>query len=282
MFDIFKEEGKAAAIATTTAPATNVFVISVGGSVFFEEKPLTAAIAKFGEVINSLFGEGYKFVLVIGGGKICRKYAASAKALGASNFVQDEIGIAVTTLNAKIFIEAIENSHHSVLKDINKAKEIVDSGKVAVYGGLMPGITTDAVAALIAESLNAAFINLTNVRGVYSQDPKKHRSAKFFPELSYDKLISLMKLAESKPAQNIVLDLPCCFILKRSKIRAIVLKGSDLANFEAAIRGGEFKGTIIQEPEKEEKPAIKTEEEPEEEAEEEEDFSEENVEEMDL
>ncbi len=278
MFDMFKD--KVSEETKAVSSPTNIFVISVGGSVFFEEKPLTSAIVKFGETINSLSAEGYKFVLVVGGGKICRRYVASAKALGASNFVQDGIGIAVTRLNARIFIEAISNTYPVVLKDINKVKEVIDSGKIAVFGGLMPGITTDAVAAIIAESLNATFINLTNVRGIYSQDPKKYRGAKLFPELTYDKLISLMKLAESKPAQNIVLDLPCCLILKRSKIKGIVLKGSDLANFEAAIRGGEFKGTIIQEPEPEEKkPETEIEEEPEEE---EEDFSEENVEEMDL
>lgn len=245
MFDMFKEEEKKEA---SPSASPNTFVISIGGSVIIDEKPNTAQIAKFAEVINNLVREGNKFILVVGGGKVARSYAAAAKTLGANNYVQDELGIRITRANAMLLIQALDNAHREVLTEVKKAGEVIDTGKVAVFGGLMPGFTTDAVSALIAESLGATFINLTDVDGVYSTDPKGSRTAKFFPEISYDKLIALMKLSESKPGQNLVLDLPACLILKRSSIRTIVMGGEDLANFEAAVRGGEFNGTVIEEP----------------------------------
>lgn len=255
VFDIFnQEEDKPERQETSrySQPASyssgNVFVISVGGSVFAEKKPDAALLGKFANTINSMHREGYRFVLVTGGGKVARDYAAAAKSLGAGNFMQDELGIAVTRVNAKLLIAALEDVHEEVLTNINDAKKIIDSGKIPVYGGLIPGFTTDAVSALLAESLNATFINLTNVDGVYSSDPKHSRNAKFFPELSYEKLISLMKLHGSKPGQNLVLDLPCCLILKRSNLRALVMNGTDLSNFESAVRGGEWEGTTIYEP----------------------------------
>ncbi|MFH1587322.1 MAG: UMP kinase [Candidatus Diapherotrites archaeon] len=221
------------------------YVISVGGSILIDQKPDYLMIAKFAESINKLSDEGYRIVLVVGGGKVCRNYVAAAKSLGANNFQLDELGITITRANASLLLPVINNAHKAVLTEVNQARPVLDVGKIPVFGGLHPGITTDAVAALLAEALDGIFINLTNVDGVYSMDPKKHPHAKFYDEIAYNELISLMKLGESKPAQNLVLDLPCCLILKRSKLKGMVMNGTDLDNFEAAIRGGEFKGTVI-------------------------------------
>lgn len=228
-----------------TITASKTYVVSVGGSLIAKEKPDVALIGKLAEKINMLQKEGYRFVIVVGGGKVCRNYIAAAKALGASNFIADSIGIAVTRINAMLMIQALDNAYPNVLTEVEKSKPILDSGKIPVYGGLLPGITTDCVAALIAEFLKAEFVNLTNVDGIYSSDPKTNPNAKFYPEITYDRLIALMKLAESKPGQNVVLDLPSCLILKRSKIPAIILNGNDLENFVSAIRGYEYRGTRI-------------------------------------
>lgn len=226
-------------------PSTT-YVISVGGSILIDQKPNYSMIAKFAESINRLSDEGYRIVLVVGGGKVCRNYVAAAKSLGANNFQLDELGITITRANASLLIPVINNAHKAILTEVNQARPVLDVGKIPVFGGLHPGITTDAVAALIAEALDGIFINLTNVDGIYSMDPKKHPHAKFYEKIPYNELISLMKLGESKPAQNLVLDLPCCLILKRSKLKGMVMDGTDLDNFKAAVRGGEFKGTVIE------------------------------------
>lgn len=258
LFKIFEDNEESAEETPTTSSMaepvesltfSKTVVVSIGGSLIIKEKPDVAIIGKLAEKINSLHERGYRFVIVIGGGKVCRNYIASAKALGASNFIADSVGIAVTRLNAMLMIQALDNAYPEVLTDVLKAKSILDSGKIPVYGGLLPGITTDCVAALIAEYLNAEFINLTDVDGIYSADPKTNPNAKFYPEITYDRLLALMKLAESKPGQNLVLDLPACLILKRSKVPALILNGNDLDNFVAAVEGGEFRGTRIVERE---------------------------------
>ncbi len=228
-----------------SAPARETFVISVGGSVFIQDKPNAALLAKFGETIDSLHREGYRFALVIGGGKIGRSYIAAAKGIGATNYAMDEIGIALTQVNARLLIEAIESSHKEVLAKVADAKAVIDQGKIPVFGGLLPGITTDAVAALVAESLGANFINLSNVDGIYSSDPKHNSRAKFYESLSHTRLLSLLQVAESKPGQNIVLDIPAALILKRSSIHSIFIDGNDLPNFESAVRGSDFRGTVV-------------------------------------
>jgi len=243
MFDMFKDKGESS--PSSPSAATDTFVVSVGGSLFFGKKANTSLIAKLSETISNLQREGYKFVLVAGGGELAREYVAAAKNLGATNFEQDMVGIQVTRLNAKLLAKSIENAHDEVLTKVEDSKKILDAGKIPVFGGLLPLLTTDSVGALIAEYLNATFVNLTNVDGIYSMDPKKNSRATFFPEINYTKLMSLMKLAGSKPGQNLVLDLPCCLILRRSNLKAIVVNGEDLSNFEAAIKGEEFQGTVV-------------------------------------
>lgn len=235
--------------SSCTASYRKVFVLSAGGSILVTEKPKTTFIAKFSETINELMNEGFGFCIVVGGGKIARSYVAAAKTFGADNFSLDELGIQASRLNAMLLIQTLEKAHPSVQTDVNKAEEILAAGKIPVFGGLIPGFTTDTVAALLAEKLHCDFINLTNVDGIYSADPEHNPRAKFFPEIGYEKLLSLIRLSESKPAQNVILDLPCCMILKRSKIQGIVLDGNDLANFKAALRGEDFKGTVISEKE---------------------------------
>jgi uridylate kinase len=246
MFEIFNQEQDKEPAKAPPQP-TKLCSVSIGGSVLIEEKPNAAKIAKFAASINKLSGEGYKFVLVLGGGKVCRNYQATAKSMGGSNYFLDEIGIMVSRLNATLLTNVIDNAFPTVLTSIPDAMAVLGQGKTPILGGLLPGITTDAVAALAAEAMQGSFINLSNVDGVYSSDPRKSSHAKFYPELSYDRLISIIQLAEAKPGQNIVLDLTAALILKRSKIRAVFLNGADLENFEAAVRGGEFKGTVVSE-----------------------------------
>ena len=61
----------------------NVFVLSIGGSVIANGRPDAGKIAELCSCINELVREGYKFVLVVGGGKPGREYIAAAAELGA-------------------------------------------------------------------------------------------------------------------------------------------------------------------------------------------------------
>jgi len=154
------------------------FVLSVGGSVFFSDKLRAPEIAKFCEVINELKREGFEFVIVVGGGRVARVYQAGAKALGANNFDLDEVAIQITRANAMLFTYIIDNAWKEVLIDPKQAENVLLLGKTPVFGGFTPGQTTDAVGATIAEMMNAEFINLSNVDGIYSADPNKEPSAK--------------------------------------------------------------------------------------------------------
>lgn len=225
-----------------------IFAVSVGGSVIFRGgRPDAEKISAIASAINSLAGRGCKFAVIVGGGRVARDYVSAAKNLGASCPTQDTLGICITRANAMLFIEALENAHPAVLTESMQAHSVIDAGKIAVFGGMKPGMTTDGVGALVAEALGhgTIFINLTNVDGVYTADPRKDKSAKLVGHLGYDELIRIVSVAEHRPGQNMVLDISCCRTLKRAKIPALVLNGSRLVNFEKALRGEKFRGTVV-------------------------------------
>lgn len=223
----------------------DIFVVSIGGSVLLGEGIFSEKVSAVADSISRLHNESYKFVLVVGGGPVCRDYLTAAKELGTNNFFMDELAIKITRVNATLLIAGLEKAYPEVLTHIGSAKELIDAGQIPVYGGLLPGATTDFVAALLAESLNAKFINLSNVDGIYSSDPSKNKRAKMYSELDYNQLMKLVASAESKPGQNLIIDLPACNILRRSEIKSLFLNGNDLENFESAVRGNSFTGTVV-------------------------------------
>lgn len=251
IFDMFREPSDAHSSAYSPSTAISpgsTFVLSIGGSVVCDKGPNAPAISKLAMLVDELHNEGKKVAVVVGGGKTARDYIAAAKALGANNFLLDMAAIKATRQNAQLLIDSMQNSYPEVLTDIIKARDVIMRGKVPVFGGLIPGFTTDTVAALVAEFLGGTFVNVSNVDGVYNLDPKKSRSAKRYEKMSYNTLLRLIFGSDQRrPGENVVLDLFTCMILRRSKIKAIVVSASDINNVKAAIHGESFEGTVIEE-----------------------------------
>jgi uridylate kinase len=254
MFEIFNEEKKdgeteitrpSSSTASHYPALSDVFVISLGGSVLVQNKPDLDSIRAVSQALNELVSMGKKIVVVVGGGKVCREYVNAAKELGANNFEQDELGIRITRANASLLTHTIDSAFPEVLTEIKKAREVLSGGKTPVFGGLMPGFTTDAVAALLAEYLNATFVNLSNVDGIFTADPNAYPTARLYHELSYDRLLEILTQNAMKPGQNLILDLPAAMVLKRSSLTAFFLNGQNLENLKAALQGLSFTGTIV-------------------------------------
>jgi uridylate kinase len=222
------------------------FVVSIGGSSIISDKPDAKLIRNICDTISKLHSQGYNFALVVGGGKIAGDYVNAARELGANNFILDEIGIHVTRLNARLVIQSLEKAHHEVLTELKHSRDIIAQGKIPIFGGMIPGYTTDSVAALLAELLHATFINLSNVKGIFDSDPKSNPEAKMFSKMNYAELLSILSAFENKPRQNLILDVPCALILKRSKIKSLVLEAHNTVNLENAIKGKKFDGTTIE------------------------------------
>ena len=177
-------------------------------------------------------------VIVAGGGKIARHYISHARSSGADESTLDELGIEVSRLNAKLLIYAMQDKAYphppTNLKEVAHA---VDSGLIVITGGLHPGQSTNATAALIAEKIRASFfLNATDVDGIYDSDPNKNKNAKKFKRVELRKLRNLLVRQESIAGGYDLMDIVALKVIERSKIKTRILK-ADIKTLERAIKG---------------------------------------------
>jgi uridylate kinase len=176
-------------------------------------------------------------VVVAGGGKIARHYINIARGFGLDEASLDIIGIEVSRLNARLLIAALGDLHAypDVPKDLEQASKATTSGKIVVTGGLHPGQSTNATAALIAEKVKASkFLNATDVDGIYDSDPNRNKKAKLFNEIAIKKCIEILGTENSAAGAYELMDIVALKVIERSKIPTIVLR-SEPANIMNAI-----------------------------------------------
>ncbi len=220
-------------------------VVSVGGSVLAHElRP--EKFKSYAAVLKELSKKNTVFI-VTGGGQAARDYIRAARELGADEATCDLIGIELTRLNARLLITALgESAYHEPPLDYKQAKNASLGGRIVVMGGVSPGHTTDAVAAILAEYVGAELlINATSIDGVYTGDPKKNRGAKKFKTMTPKQLIEVVMETEMLAGANSPIDLLAAKVIERSNIKTIVLSGEDPRNIVDAVNG-KHRGTVIE------------------------------------
>jgi uridylate kinase len=225
-------------------------VISLGGSILIPSLEENR-IKEYVPVLEEIAGHHRLFVVVGGGGE-ARRYITVARDLGIDEGTSDEIGILITRLNANLLIAALgDRAYPKVAESHAEAKKYAESHKIVVMGGITPGQTTDAVAAVLAERVGASvFINVTSVDGIYSSDPKKDKKAQRYETLTPAQLLAIVGGNALTAGSNTVLDIVAARVVERSHIPLVVLDGREPRNLSRAIRTGEFTGTVVSEKKK--------------------------------
>jgi uridylate kinase len=153
-------------------------VVRIGGSVV--ASPInTKLMSEYADLIKTVNAKGHEVAVVVGGGALAREFIKIAKDLDLDMQAQDEIAISCSRLFAQLFLKKLGATGCSkVAITLDDAEACLAKGKIVVMGGLKPGVTTDAVAALVAERVNAdLLIKGTDQNGVYNKDPRKHADA---------------------------------------------------------------------------------------------------------
>jgi len=225
-------------------------VISLGGSMLFAQDGAINVeyIKDFCATIAKIKKQGYKVAIIVGGGRTAREYANAMRELVQSEFYADRLGIDATRLNAKLVIATLgENAFPKVVKDIDDSFHAFREGLVPVGAGILEGMTTDAIAALLAERLQACrLINVSSVDAIYDSDPRANPNAKKFTTMTHDQLTALAERDDSRRAKtNFVFDLVATKIAARSDIPLHFVSGKNLDEVERAIKGEKHGGTIV-------------------------------------
>jgi uridylate kinase len=221
-------------------------VLRIGGSVV--ASPVnTELMSKYTNVVRKLKEQNHEVAVVVGGGSLAREFISIAKNLGLNMQAQDEIAISVSRLFAQLFLKKLGNLACSkVALTLDDAATCLSDGKIVVMGGLKPGITTDAVAALVAERVDGELlVKGTDQEGIYNKDPRKYPGAVKLDRLSFDDLQGVFSGSQHKAGMHQIVDPEAVKVLKRKRIKLIVVNGFKPENILAAVQG-EKVGTVVE------------------------------------
>lgn len=226
------------------------FVISLGGSVIIPkpEEINILFLKKFRKLILKFLKKGYCFVIVVGGGKICRFYQEAAeKIVKVVPDDQDWLGIHCTRLNAHLLRTIFREESCPVIMDnpFKKVDKKLLSKPIIIGAGWRPGWSTDYDTVLLAKRFGIKqFINMSNIRFIYDRDVNRFKNAKKFLNISWQDYRNLIT-KKWTPGLSSPIDPIAAKAAQKFKIRAIVAKGEDLRNLERIFEGKNFTGTII-------------------------------------
>ncbi len=207
----------------TVQPIYKRIILKITGEAFAGgERPINMhSTKKIADEIEAIHKLDVQMGIVVGGGNIAR----GRDLLSIGRAPADYIGMSATVGNA-LFLQAtlekrgisartqtaIEMKEFAEPFIYRKAIRHMEKGRIIILacGTGHPYCSTDYTAMLRAYELNAdALLKGTKVNGLYTDDPRKKKSAKFISEISYqDAMKSNIKDIMDNAAFGLVLDNP--------------------------------------------------------------------------
>lgn len=236
-------------------------VISLGGSILYHSPKSKKKnksrhsihteldldfLKSFNKFLRKFLKRGTRFIVVVGGGRLCRNFLEAATLLAkVSDVDKDWIGIHATRLNAQLLGSMLRDVSDPVIFDCrhktNKLKY-----PITVASGWRPGWSTDYVAIALAYDFKATEVIVAGKPShVYEADPIHNRKAKPIENISWG---SYRKLVPKKwvPGFSSPVDPVATKLAQNEKVKAIIIDGKNLKNFDNLLQGKSFQGTIIQ------------------------------------
>ncbi|MEI6280522.1 MAG: UMP kinase [bacterium] len=223
----------------------DTIIISLGGSLIVPNDIDLIFLKEFKTLIESQIILGKKFVIITGGGKICRKYQDAAKQIiELSSEKLDWLGIYSTRFNAE-FVRILfgDLADDKIILDPTLPIRIEKS--IVIGGGWKPGWSTDYDAVILGKQLGAKrVINLSNTDYVYDSDPKINPNAKKIEQISWADYRALIP-KEWNPGLNSPFDPMASKIAEEEGIDVAIMNGKSIDNLKKCLNGEKFVGTII-------------------------------------
>ncbi|OGZ33076.1 MAG: hypothetical protein A2174_00635 [Candidatus Portnoybacteria bacterium RBG_13_41_18] len=242
------------------------FVVALGGSSIYPNEIDVEYLKQFYNFICDRIKKGMRFVIVIGGGALARKFQNAASQVNkVSDEDKDWIGIHATRLNAHLLRTIFFKEADPVIMDSRGKLKDFDSHAIIIGAGWRPGWSTDFVAVQIATDFGLKqTIILGKPEYVFDKDPSfappslklrraskaiasKHQKfpeAKPFKNLSWDEYLKLIP-NDWSPGIHAPVDPIAAKLAQSQNLEVIVASGADLENFKKILDGGKFKGTVI-------------------------------------
>lgn len=194
---------------------------------------------------------GVQLAIVVGGGNFIRG-ATFAEDGHIERATADYMGMLATVLNAMALRETMEGlgqptrvlsaiNIHSICEPFIRLRAVrhLEKGRVIILaaGTGNPFFTTDTCAALRAAEIGAdVLLKATKVDGVYSADPKKDPTARFYQQISYNEVLE---------KQLRVMDMTAITLCRERRIPLVVFNMKTSGNIARAMRGERIGTKIV-------------------------------------
>jgi len=220
-------------------------VVKLTGKLF-DDRSRAGVLREVAGVISRKASQGFRLAVVVGGGRRARDYIELGRDLGLSEGVLDMLGIEISRVNALLLASLVGSAAYiPIPRSVEEFLRAWSTGKVVVLGGLQPGQSTNAVAALVAELVGAdLLVNATDVAGIYDSNPKENPNARLLKEVRAEVLEGMLRSEELAGLYELF-DRVAMNIVKRSRVPLVFLSAYDVRSLEGAIEGGEFTGTRV-------------------------------------
>ena len=208
-------------------------------------------VARIAREIGTVVELGVQVCLVIGGGNIFR--GISGASAGMERTSADYMGMLATVINALAMQNALERIGLStrvqsaipmamVCEPYIRRRAIrhMEKGRIVIFGAGTgnPFFTTDTAAALRAVEMSCdLLVKATQVDGVYSADPRKHKDAYRYERLTFTDVLT-------KDLQ--VMDATAIALCRENRLPILVFNLHEEGAF-AKVVSGEGRFTLIEE-----------------------------------
>ncbi|MBO8436856.1 MAG: UMP kinase [Spirochaetes bacterium] len=224
-------------------------VLSVGGSIISPDKVDYTFLASFAEMLSDYLenNKDDKLILVAGGGAPARVYQEALRKIksDADPALQDWIGIKATHLNAMLLKAVFSQYAYDDIVTDPTDESIKFTGRILVAGGWKPGFSTDTDAVYLATRFGGkTIVNLSNIKKVYTDDPKKNPDAKPIDRISWEDFRKIVG-DEWNPGLNAPFDPIASRLASEEGMTVIAADGRNIDNTRAILEEKPFEGTII-------------------------------------
>ena len=222
-------------------------IISVGGSLVVPNGGIDHQFLKdFKALIMRHLKNGWRFVIVVGGGGTARQYQEAARKVGKlTRDDLDWLGIHSTRLNGHLMRTVFRDVAHPIMIKNPTGPLQKWTKPVLVAAGWKPGWSTDYVATRLAKRLKSpVVVNLSNIDYVYNKDPNKHTDAEAICDITWKEFRKMVG-NDWDPGMNVPFDPVASRLAHHSGIRVAILNGKNLKNLAGLLKGQRFAGTVI-------------------------------------
>lgn len=210
-------------------------VVKIGGSLCVGSKgPKPDYFSKIFPVLRKIDEEN-ELSVGVGGGDLVRDYGDVVSAFDLTDSEREMCFIQLIKANVK-FVSSILG------KEPLYSLEGYGGGEVVV-GGIEPGRSTDANAAIVAREMDAdLLVILTDVDGIYEEDPNHNERAERLDYITFEELDELR--GETSPLEYGVVDPTALGIIEENRMKTAVIDGSEPRNVLRLLEDADLGTTI--------------------------------------